>query len=133
MVRQPVLPTIVLFLLFFIAAAVGAPINGTDVVSIGGEETSSAFEADVTATEVTFADEAQETGAGIDSLLKSPQYRGKMTWFYPGLGACGYTDDSKDSIVALPSAKWNNRKNCNKKLVPQGLGKGVQNIKWQIL
>jgi len=55
-------------------------------------------------------DEKVETRQELD---KRVAHSGRGTWFYPGLGACGFTDTSSDPIVAISSQRWANGVNCN--------------------
>jgi len=53
----------------------------------------------------------------VDTLATSATvHSGTATWFEVGLGACGYTDQDSDFIVALAQPDWGNKANCNKKL-----------------
>jgi len=54
--------------------------------------------------------ERDETDQSLD---KRTTHTGRGTWFYPGLGACGYTDGSGDPIVAISSKRWGTGSNCD--------------------
>ncbi|KAI8633143.1 RlpA-like double-psi beta-barrel-protein domain-containing protein-containing protein [Xylariaceae sp. FL1651] len=47
---------------------------------------------------------------------------GDMTFFHPGLGACGNTDNDGSPIVALNSADYANGANCGRWITIQGNG-----------
>ncbi|KAI0186907.1 riboflavin-aldehyde forming enzyme [Xylaria flabelliformis] len=47
---------------------------------------------------------------------------GDMTWFNPGLGACGETDNDGSPVVALNSASYANGAHCGKYITIQGNG-----------
>lgn len=51
----------------------------------------------------------------IIELEKRTTHTGRGTWYYPGLGNCGYTDDSNDDVVAMSKAFYDNNggSNCN--------------------
>ncbi|GAW25121.1 putative riboflavin-aldehyde forming enzyme [Rosellinia necatrix] len=48
---------------------------------------------------------------------------GDMTWFHPGLGACGRTDNDGSPVVALNSADYANGANCGRWITIQGNGR----------
>ncbi|CAH0047214.1 unnamed protein product [Clonostachys solani] len=55
---------------------------------------------------------------------------GKMTWYNPGLGACGKTNNGNDIIVAIGVPHWhaanpNKDANCQKKVTIHYGGKKV--------
>ncbi|CEL59080.1 hypothetical protein RSOLAG1IB_09067 [Rhizoctonia solani AG-1 IB] len=52
-------------------------------------------------------------------------YSGDATWFYPGLGACGGTNNQWEHVVALNSPQWNNGANCWRSITIQANGKQV--------
>jgi len=52
----------------------------------------------------------------ITTLATSATYSGTATWFEVGLGACGFTDQDSDFIVALASPNWGGGSHCNQKL-----------------
>jgi len=54
-----------------------------------------------------------ESGETVQALDKRTAHTGRGTWFYPGLGACGFTDGNNDPVVAISSQRWNNGENCN--------------------
>lgn len=41
-------------------------------------------------------------------------YSGQMTYFYPGLGACGETNSNTDAVAAVSSAVYASGGGCNK-------------------
>lgn len=41
-------------------------------------------------------------------------YSGQMTYFYPGLGACGETNNNNDAVAAVSSAVYASGGGCNK-------------------
>lgn len=41
-------------------------------------------------------------------------YSGDMTYYYPGLGACGETNTNTDAVAAVSPAVYNNGAGCNK-------------------
>ncbi|KAJ8120867.1 hypothetical protein ONZ43_g2538 [Nemania bipapillata] len=47
---------------------------------------------------------------------------GDMTWFNPGLGACGRTDNDGSPVVALNSADYANGAHCGKWITIQANG-----------
>ncbi|KAI0391588.1 RlpA-like double-psi beta-barrel-protein domain-containing protein-containing protein [Xylariaceae sp. FL0594] len=47
---------------------------------------------------------------------------GSMTWYNPGLGACGEVDGDNDAVVALNSADYANGANCGRWITIQGNG-----------
>lgn len=51
------------------------------------------------------------SAASIDTRAS---YSGQMTYFYPGLGACGETNNNKDAVAAVSSAVYNSGGGCNK-------------------
>ncbi|CEL59075.1 hypothetical protein RSOLAG1IB_09062 [Rhizoctonia solani AG-1 IB] len=58
--------------------------------------------------------------------LKARQaYSGDATWFYPGLGACGGTNNQWEHVVALNSPQWNNKANCWRSITIQANGRQV--------
>ncbi|KAI0802130.1 RlpA-like double-psi beta-barrel-protein domain-containing protein-containing protein [Xylaria sp. FL0064] len=48
---------------------------------------------------------------------------GDMTWYHPGLGACGETDGDGDAVVALNTANYANGANCGRWITIQGNGR----------
>ncbi|KAH9885938.1 RlpA-like double-psi beta-barrel-protein domain-containing protein-containing protein [Xylariomycetidae sp. FL2044] len=48
---------------------------------------------------------------------------GRMTWYNPGLGACGRTDNDGSPVVALASNEYANGANCFKWITIQANGK----------
>lgn len=49
---------------------------------------------------------------GADASAAS--YSGQMTYFNPGLGACGQTNTDSDAVAAVSSAVYNSGGACNK-------------------
>ncbi|KAI1112848.1 RlpA-like double-psi beta-barrel-protein domain-containing protein-containing protein [Nemania sp. NC0429] len=48
---------------------------------------------------------------------------GDMTWFHPGLGACGRTDNDGSPVVALNSADYANGAHCFQWITIQANGR----------
>ncbi|KAI0406827.1 RlpA-like double-psi beta-barrel-protein domain-containing protein-containing protein [Xylaria palmicola] len=48
---------------------------------------------------------------------------GRMTWFNPGLGACGQTDNDGSPVVALNSGDYAGGSNCGRWITIQANGK----------
>ncbi|EIN12950.1 hypothetical protein PUNSTDRAFT_97936 [Punctularia strigosozonata HHB-11173 SS5] len=46
-------------------------------------------------------------------LDKRTTHTGQATYFYVGLGACGYTDTDDDAIIAISSDIYGSGGNCN--------------------
>ncbi|KAK5989238.1 hypothetical protein PT974_10744 [Cladobotryum mycophilum] len=46
--------------------------------------------------------------------IEAAQESGDLTYFTPGLGACGWQSKSSDYIVAISSQIWANRGHCGK-------------------
>ncbi|GAB1524857.1 hypothetical protein RhiTH_008013 [Rhizoctonia solani] len=58
--------------------------------------------------------------------LKARQaFTGDATWFYPGLGACGGTNNQWEHVVALNAPQWNGGGNCWRSITIQAYGKQV--------
>ncbi|KAF8154296.1 riboflavine-aldehyde-forming enzyme [Crassisporium funariophilum] len=53
-------------------------------------------------------------------------FYGDATYFEPGLGACGKTNNANDLIVALSTAKYGNGSNCGRNIIVRYNGKSVQ-------
>ncbi|KAG8994679.1 hypothetical protein FRB94_008617 [Tulasnella sp. JGI-2019a] len=69
----------------------------------------------------------ERAAAPPDNEARALEPRGKqtMTWFYPGMGACGKRNGSNDKIIAIPQALWANGKHCGKQVKISGNGKSV--------
>ncbi|OCB88255.1 hypothetical protein A7U60_g4661 [Sanghuangporus baumii] len=61
----------------------------------------------------TLASPLPENGAIAESFEKRVTHTGKGTWYYPGLGNCGYTDSSSDDVVAIAKSRYGSGGNCN--------------------
>ncbi|KAI0144586.1 RlpA-like double-psi beta-barrel-protein domain-containing protein-containing protein [Xylariaceae sp. FL1272] len=48
---------------------------------------------------------------------------GQMTWYEPGLGACGFTNNRDQAVVALNTADYANGAHCGQWITIQGNGK----------
>jgi len=56
---------------------------------------------------------SDETDGIAQALDKRVTHYGQGTWFYPGLGACGYTDGNDDPIVAISADIYGSGGNCD--------------------
>eukprot|EP01087_Luapelamoeba_hula_P007621 TRINITY_DN185_c0_g1_i1.p1 TRINITY_DN185_c0_g1~~TRINITY_DN185_c0_g1_i1.p1 ORF type:complete len:118 (+),score=21.97 TRINITY_DN185_c0_g1_i1:58-411(+) len=52
-------------------------------------------------------------------------FSGRGTWYYPGLGACGWTNNNGQYVVALNAAQWDNKAHCGAKVSISAQGKSV--------
>ncbi|KAH7317504.1 RlpA-like double-psi beta-barrel-protein domain-containing protein-containing protein [Rhizoctonia solani] len=59
-------------------------------------------------------------------LAARQAYTGDATYFYPGLGACGGTNNQYEHVVALNAPQWNNKGNCWRTVTIQAYGKQVK-------
>lgn len=57
---------------------------------------------------ITFDTRSTATNAAVAS------YSGDMTYYNPGLGACGETNTDSDAVAAVSSAVYNSGGGCNK-------------------
>ncbi|RDA88473.1 hypothetical protein CP532_6610 [Ophiocordyceps camponoti-leonardi (nom. inval.)] len=48
--------------------------------------------------------------------LAAQSATGQVTWYEPGLGACGETNTKQDQVVAVSSAHFDGLKPCNRKI-----------------
>ena len=48
------------------------------------------------------------------TIDKRASYSGQMTYFYPGLGACGETNNNNDAVAAVSPAVYASGGGCNK-------------------
>ncbi|KAK7690385.1 hypothetical protein QCA50_007043 [Cerrena zonata] len=55
---------------------------------------------------------------------RASTHTGRGTWFNVGLGACGYTDEDSDSIVALSTNIYDSGSHCNKWLTIKNKANG---------
>jgi len=55
-------------------------------------------------------------------------YSGQATWFYTGLGACGYTDSDNESIVALNQDQYESANYCNRYLIVENDQNGASAV-----
>nr|CAH69601.1 riboflavin-aldehyde forming enzyme [Agaricus bisporus] len=59
-------------------------------------------------------------------MLAAKAYKGDATFYDPGLGACGHTNQAHELVVALPSAKYGNGDHCSKHVGIHYKGKYVK-------
>ncbi|KAI5119406.1 hypothetical protein M0805_005949 [Coniferiporia weirii] len=52
-------------------------------------------------------------GTSTVDVQKRVTHTGRGTWYYPGLGNCGYTDASSDPVVAIGIGRYGDGGNCN--------------------
>ncbi|GJN73424.1 rare lipoprotein A (RlpA)-like double-psi beta-barrel domain-containing protein [Purpureocillium lilacinum] len=57
--------------------------------------------------------------------LESHSQSGSITWFNPGLGACGRTNTDNDAIVAVSSAIYDKQSPCGRNIRVQYKDKSV--------
>ncbi|GBE83132.1 RlpA-like double-psi beta-barrel-protein domain-containing protein-containing protein [Sparassis latifolia] len=69
-----------------------------------------------------FSSPVPDNGA---SLVKRITHTGRGTWFDVGLGACGYTDQNSDHIVAISHDIYGSGGNCNQYMAITNNANGV--------
>ncbi|KAI0931050.1 hypothetical protein AcW1_001455 [Taiwanofungus camphoratus] len=63
--------------------------------------------------------------SGNATLSKRVTHDGRATWFYPDVGACGYTDTDSDPIVAISHLIYGSGGNCNQWIQITNTANGV--------
>ena len=61
----------------------------------------------------------------LDSVPLSKRYDGRITFYTPGLGACGQTNSASDFVAALASPAFDNPSHCGQSVVVTVGGKSV--------
>lgn len=60
-----------------------------------------------------------------DAVVARASYSGDMTYFNPGLGACGQTNNDNDAVAAVSSAVYSSGGACNKQATLHYNGKST--------
>ncbi|THH08447.1 hypothetical protein EW145_g2695 [Phellinidium pouzarii] len=63
-------------------------------------------------------------GNSTEIIEKRITHTGRGTWFYPGLGNCGYTDSSSYPVVAIGIGRYGDGGNCNQWVQIQNTANG---------
>ncbi|EJC97860.1 uncharacterized protein FOMMEDRAFT_171272 [Fomitiporia mediterranea MF3/22] len=64
---------------------------------------------------LVLASPLSENGIVVENLEKRITHTGRGTWYYPGLGNCGFTDSASDDVVAIAKTRYDaaDGGNCN--------------------
>ena len=67
--------------------------------------------------------------AGAPTSPDTPSARGEVTYYHPGLGACGQTHGDGDKVTAVSAAMFDSKKPCGRRMrVSGGAGSVVVKV-----